>query len=327
MNNMKKTFLRSAAGLLLALLLSVQALAAAPERVIPGGGTVGIKLYAKGLVITETESRMAARQAGLRRGDTILEADGREIGTLEQLRRIVQTGRTLSLTVLRDGREAEFLVSPSETDEGYRLGASVRGSIAGIGTVTFYDPETKIFGALGHGVNEPGGAELLPMASGFLVRSSVASVKKGAAGAPGALEGEFDVTAATGAVLQNSGQGIFGVVREVPEGEPVAVAKADEVRTGEAEILANVEGRGVGRYRVRIDRLYPGAPSGRNLLLTVTDERLLARTGGIVQGMSGSPILQDGRLVGAVTHVLVGDPARGYGIFAETMLKTAYPDG
>jgi len=326
MKNMRKTFLKTTAGVLLALIWSVQALAAAPGSVIPGGSTIGIKLYAKGLVITETENNMPAKQAGLRQGDTILEADGEELDSLEELREIVRTGRPLSLTVLRDGKEAEFLVSPGRTSNGYRLGASLRDSIAGIGTVTFYDPETHVFGALGHGVNEPGQTELLPMASGFLVKSSVASVKKGARGAPGALEGEFDVTGTTGTVLQNSEQGLFGVVKQVPEEKRVPVARAEEARTGEAEILANVEGSGIERYAVRIDRIYPGAQSGRNLLLTVTDKRLIERTGGIVQGMSGSPILQNGKLIGAVTHVLVGDPTRGYGIFAETMMKTAYPD-
>jgi len=263
---------------------------------------------------------MAAEEAGLRCGDTILEVDGRTAESLAVLKSSVETGRAVTLTVLRGGREAEFLVSPEKTAEGYRLGASVRDSIAGIGTVTYYDPATKTFGALGHGVSEPGSTALLPLASGFLVRSSVAQVQKGVRGTPGALKGAFDLSGTIGTVTDNSERGIFGTVDEVPQAPSVPVAKSGEVKTGAAEILANVDGSGVEAYAVRIVRLFPGARSGRNLLLTVTDGRLLGKTGGIVQGMSGSPILQNGKLVGAVTHVLVSDPKKGYGIFAETML-------
>jgi len=319
---MKKTIFRALSGALLAFLLAAQALAA-PAYLIPGGNTVGIKLYARGLIVTSTVEDMAAEAAGLRRGDTILQVNGRTASSRDMLLAALQTGGAVELTVLRGGREAELLVSPVKTESGYRLGANVRDSIAGIGTVTFYDPETGEFGALGHGVGEPGGMSLLPTASGFLVSASVAEVQKGRRGAPGALKGEFDVTKAVGTVEENREHGIFGRVRQVPDRSAVPVAKPDEIHTGEAEILANVEGGSVERFSVRIDRLCPGAESGRNLLLTVTDKRLLDRTGGIVQGMSGSPILQDGKLVGAVTHVLVGDPARGYGIFIETMLDAA----
>jgi stage IV sporulation protein B len=301
---MKKSILRALSGVLLALSLAAQALAA-PAYLIPGGNTVGIKLYAEGLLVTSTVEHMPAQEAGIRRGDTILQINGERAASRDMLASALQTGSAVELTVLHAGREAELLVCPDKTDAGYRLGANVRDGIAGIGTVTYYDPETGAFGALGHGVSEPDSTALLPTSSGFLVRSRVAEVQKGRCGAPGALKGEFDVSKTIGTVGENRAHGIFGRVSEIPDQCAVPVAKPQEVRAGEATILANVEGGKVEPFSVRIDRLYPGAASGRNLLLTVTDSRLLALTGGIVQGMSGSPILQGGKLVGAVTHVCV----------------------
>lgn len=318
-----KMMRRLCTALLLAVLLAAQALAAVPEYLIPGGNTIGIKLYAKGLLVTQVGADSAAQAAGLREGDAILQVDGAPVSSARALSESIQNGRPVVLRLMRGGQEAEFLVSPQKTADGYRLGVSIRDHIAGIGTVTYYDPETGGFGALGHGVSGLVDAGLLPVSSGVVVSSTVAEVRRGSSGAPGALKGEFDLTHAAGSVTRNSPHGVFGVMESVPKKAAVPVGESSVVHTGSATILSNVSGDAVESFEIRIEKLYPEAENGRNMLLRVSDERLLDATGGIVQGMSGSPILQDGRLIGAVTHVLVNDPTRGYGIFIENMLDAA----
>ena len=308
--------------LVLALALSCQT-AAAGRALVPGGYTVGIKLYAEGLMVTEVESGAPAQQAGIRKGDIIIAADGKKTDSAQALLGSIQKGEPVVVRVERGGREAEFLVTPEKMQSGYRLGVLVRDHIAGIGTVTYYDPETGSYGALGHGVSSLDGTQLLMMQSGYLVRSSVAEIRAGMRGTPGELHGLFDVTDTVGTVEKNTSCGIFGTMTHPRQGQPVETAPAESVVTGPAEILSNVDGDQVQRFSICIDRVDTDAKNGRNLLITVTDEALLAKTGGIVQGMSGSPILQNGRLVGAVTHVLVSDPTRGYGILIENMLDAA----
>ncbi len=195
--------------------------------------------------------------------------------------------------------------------------------IAGIGTVTFYDPDTGKFGALGHGVSETGGG-LLNMKSGNAYDAAVLSVKRGKCGEPGQLKGTADPANAIGTLLRNTPQGVFGVTKQGWKGEPLPVATCEEVHTGRAAIRSTVESDTPRDYSVEILKIYPkDRADGRNLLLKVTDPKLLETTGGIVQGMSGSPIIQDGRLIGAVTHVLVNQPDTGYGIFIENMLEAA----
>jgi stage IV sporulation protein B len=194
--------------------------------------------------------------------------------------------------------------------------------MAGIGTVTWYDPNTKTFAALGHGITDVDTGALMPIRSGSILPTTVTGVEKGAKGAPGQLHGSFDLTQELGSLTVNSDSGVFGTLSDMTwTGDPMPVAKRSQVQVGEAEILANISGNEVEHYQVEIKRIYPqGLSQGRDLLIEVTDPALLSATGGIVQGMSGSPILQNGKLVGAVTHVLVNDPTQGYGILAEEML-------
>ena len=305
--------------LCLLLALCCQTLAAG-RTLVPGGYTVGIKLYAEGLMVTEVEPDAPAQRAGLRRGDVILTAGGKKTASAQALLDSIQSAEPIVVRVERGGHEAEFLVTPEKTASGYRLGILVRDHIAGIGTVTYYDPVNLQYGALGHGVSGLDGTQLLMLQSGYLVRASVAEVQTGTRGTPGELHGIFDVTDAVGTVEKNTACGIFGTLSQPKPGEAVQTAPASAVTTGAAEILSNVDGEQVQRFSIRIDRVDPDAKNGRNLLITVTDEALLAKTGGIVQGMSGSPILQNGKLVGAVTHVLVNDPTMGYGVLIENML-------
>lgn len=319
---MRKNILRWAAAMCAVLMLSAEA-AAAPRMLIPGGSTIGIKLDTEGLVVTGFADESSARQAGIRKGDVIVEVDGTAVHTAAALQESLDRDRVV-LTVMRNGREAEFCVTPQQTAEGARLGAYVRDSVAGIGTVTYYDPNTGAFGALGHGVNDAETSILMPLEAGVVIRSSVAQVQPGAVGKPGQLKGVFDVREILGEVETNTSHGIFGHLTVPVSGTPLPVADADEAETGPAQILSNVSGDTVCAYDVEIERVFLNDNgTGRNLLIHITDPALLRQTGGIVQGMSGSPILQNGKLLGAVTHVLVDDPSRGYGILLETMLDAA----
>lgn len=310
------------------------ALGERPARLVPVGQAVGIKLFSHGVMIvgladldTGQGSRSPARESGLKVGDIITELGGESVNTIEDVSEIVERSgaRPLSVTAMRKGHSLTTTAIPCLAEGSYRLGAWIRDSMAGIGTVTWYDPAAKTFCALGHGINDVDTTVLMPLKNGGIMAASVTGVQKGSAGAPGQLHGSFDLSGDLGTLTGNTDCGVFGQLNEGAfPGAAVDVARREQVYTGAATILCNVEGDEVREYSVEILRIYPFAASEtRNLMVQVTDPALLERTGGIVQGMSGSPILQDGRLVGAVTHVLVNDPRRGYGILAETMLCAA----
>ena len=297
---MRKQAIRLLAAFLAAASLSIQSFAL-PKTLIPGGSTMGIKIHSQGLLVTGFEKQSPARMAGLRKGDLILEADGKAVRTADQLRSCLKDGSVI-LTVRRSGKEAQFCVTP----EQQKIGAYIRDSVSGIGTVTYYDPETGEYGALGHGINDRETEVLLPVEAGVVVRSEVKEVKKGSSGTPGELKGKFDAKTILGSVDHNTTHGIFGELQIPVPGTPIPVAERKDIRLGEASILSNVSGDKVLAYSVRILEIHPHeTESGRNLLIRITDPQLLQTTGGIVQGMSGSPIIQDGKLVGAVTHVCV----------------------
>lgn len=314
-----KQAVRAAAVLVLAALLICPVGAA--RTVIPGGNTIGMHLQTDGVTVVEF-SEKAAENAGLERGDLICAVNGESVQTVQELTQAVQTerGKPMRLTVRRGEREFGVTLAATKTSEGWRLGVFVRDSINGIGTVTYYDPATGQFGALGHGISD--GNHLIPLRSGEVMPSLVASVHRGKCGEPGTLQGAVREGSVNGEILENTPQGVFGTM-EPMTGESVEVAKTEQIHTGNAVIRSNVRGTQVEEFSVRIRAIYPDEESGRNLLLEVTDPQLLELTGGIVQGMSGSPILQNGKLVGAVTHVLIDDPTRGYGIFIENMLTAA----
>ena len=326
--------LRYGAALVLAMALcATVALAAGTEgkRLVPVGHTVGVKLFARGVVVVKLpEGGTPARSCGLQTGDVIEACGGRTVTSTEQFQSLLQENgtETTELSVKRQGSPVTLSVEPERNEEGVCcIGAWVRDSMAGIGTVTYYDPDTNTFGALGHGINDVDTAQLMPLQSGSIMYSEVTDVKKGEKGAPGELHGAFQVNRDLGELYANTASGVFGRLEDgtLTDGlEPVPVAERKEVKTGAATILSNIAGDQVEEYQVEIIRVYPanGADT-RNLMLKVTDPRLLETTGGIVQGMSGSPILQNGKLVGAVTHVLVNDPTQGYGILAENMLLEA----
>ena len=336
-----KGVLRGGAAFLLALLLcgaapfgtGVTARAADSETsarmLVPVGHTVGIKLFARGvLVVKLTDGGTPAKDCGLQTGDVIVKCGGVSVTSTEQFQSLLQENGddATDLQIRRDGESMTLSVSPQQNDQGqYAIGAWIRDSMAGIGTMTYYDPESGAFGALGHGITDVDTAQLMPFSSGSILPSTVKAVKKGTSGQAGELRGDFDLTTDLGVLSANTSSGIFGTVEEETFtqnlGQALPVAESSQVHTGPAVILSNVEGDNVEEYDVEILQIVANSADGRDLVLSVTDPDLIAATGGIVQGMSGSPILQDGKFVGAVTHVLLSDPTKGYGILMETMLK------
>ena len=306
------------------------------KTVIPIGKAVGIKLFSDGVLVvglspveTEQGSCYPGRDCGLKEGDVITHINGEEVDTIEQVQAVVAQQRDTPLTIqaVRGQRQLQLTAEAAENSQGnYQLGVWLRDSMAGIGTMTFYDPESGIFGALGHGINDVDTAMLMPLESGSIMPASVSDVKKGESGSPGELHGQFDLKRDLGTLYANTNLGIFG---QMPlenletQHKPVPVASREEVEVGPATILSNIRGDEVEEFDIEIIKVYSPGENTRNLMIQVTDPELLDMTGGIVQGMSGSPILQNGRLVGAVTHVLVNDAARGYGILAENMFQQA----
>ena len=327
--------LRKSTARLLALVFSLslclqQVWASPGERtVIPLGKAVGIKLFADGaLVVGLSEGDPCpAKDCGLKEGDLILSMGDTKITSTEQVRDLLQDNgcEPLVMTVRRSGRDLTVTAVPTQGADGaWQLGAWIRDSMAGIGTLTYYDPATGSYGALGHGITDVDTAKLMPLASGSIMETTVKAVKRGQKGDPGELRGDFTVQRDVGTLTANTNGGIFGKVADagfIDQAQAIPVAAAHEVKCGPATILSTVNGSETREYQVEILRLYNGGQDTRNLMLRVTDPQLLAATGGIVQGMSGSPILQNGKFVGAVTHVLIEDPSRGYGIFMENMLK------
>jgi stage IV sporulation protein B len=306
--------------------------------VIPLGRTVGIKLFSDGVmvvglseIVTNNGSASPATACGLRTGDIITHINSDEVDSIEEVQSLLQNiaGEKMSIRVLRGEKQVQLTAQAVQcsTDGSYKLGAWIRDSMAGIGTTTFYDPETGIFGALGHGINDIDTALLMPLQSGSIMYASVTNVKKGVSGEPGELQGIFEVNRNMGELYANTGSGVFGILSDqslTGGAQSVPVAERYDVKVGSATILSNIAGNTVEEYSIEIIRVFPGTDGEkRDLMLKVTDPRLLETTGGIVQGMSGSPILQNGKLVGAVTHVLVSNPTQGYGILAQNMLSQA----
>ena len=320
-----RKFLRGAGmWLMLAAVLPLQANAA--RMLVPVGKVIGLQLRSDTLTVAAYDDVFGetARSAGLKIGDQIVEVDGRPVTCVEDIRNVLnKEEKSVELTVRRGGKCSSLSLEPRQTEDGPRMGVYLRQGISGIGTVTFYDPETGIFGTLGHGVSDSAGG-LLKMTDGNAYRAEVISVKKGKSGDPGQLKGAAESPEVFGSLLRNTPQGVFGTTCMGWEGSPMPTATYDEIRTGTAAIRCQVEDKAVREYSAEILKIYPATRTdGRNFLLKITDPELLRCTGGIVQGMSGSPIIQNGKLIGAVTHVLVNDPTRGYGIFIENMLDAA----
>lgn len=303
--------------------------------VVPGGQSFGIKLYTDGVIVVgvsnvdgEAGVVSPAKDAGLQVGDVITEINGTKVNTTEEVQETFNNsnGTPMKLKVKREDQYLTILFSLaySPTVEGYKAGIWIRDSTAGVGTVTFYNPENNTFAGLGHAVNDVDTNEVMPLLTGEAVKAKVTGVYKGTSGETGSLSCAF-IDEVIGSLKSNIKNGIYGnCVLPIDATQKVPVAACQEVQKGEAQILSTVEGEEPKLYSISIERInYSGDQDTKNMIIKVTDPELLEKTGGIVQGMSGSPILQNGMLVGAVTHVFVNNPTKGYAIFAESMLETS----
>ena len=306
----------------------------ADKRLYPGGMPFGIKFATDGVmivgfcdVVCESGTKNPASDAGLRINDMIKKVNGTALTGATDLTRFVEGsgGKALTVEYTRGGKTLTTTLTPAySTAEGkYKTGAYVRDGGAGIGTVTFIDPENYSFGGLGHGVCEASSGELVPMTRGSVVDVTISGVIRGEAGKPGEVKGYFS-SGKTGSLLKNSDCGVYGVFGSAPSVtacEPLAVGLRGELREGKAHIYCTLDTNKIEKYEISISAIDRKATGNKCFTIKVTDKALLDKTGGIIQGMSGSPIVQNGKLVGAVTHVLINDPTTGYGIFIENMLN------
>ncbi len=293
------------------------------KMLIPGGQSVGIQMNVKGALIVGVESDL-----GPKVGDMLVAVDGQTIDGPEDVMHIVSSsGDSVEVTVVRNKKRLKYTVEPyfDEETKSYKLGFWIKEKIAGIGTLTYYDVETGTFGALGHGIYEPETGMLLTTKDGLLLHTAVNQIQAGKAGTPGELGGViYNFETPIGQLAKNTEFGVYGTVVKnnyFMDIEPMIAASAEEIQEGPAYILSTIDGTAVKKYDIELTKVHRQyTVSSRGIELKVTDETLLENCGGIVQGMSGSPIIQNEKLVGAVTHVLVNDPTRGYGIFIENML-------
>ncbi len=311
-----------------------------PLMLIPGGMPFGVQLQTDGVLIVglspvnaptgKKKGNCPAEDAGISVKDVLLSIDGQKVSGVADVTRIIEEsgGRELDLELSRSGRTFTTKLKPikSEKDGKYRAGFWIRDSAAGIGTITFLCPKSHGFAGLGHGICDPNTGALMPMSRGSVMGVTIGSVRKGREGSPGELKGYF-CGGKCGALLGNTASGAYGVLSVFPKkhADPMPVGRAADVHTGEAYILCTLDGgsgdgMNVKKYPIKIVKIYDRKRKSKNFLIEVSDKGLIERTGGIVQGMSGSPIIQDGKLIGAVTHVMVEDPKQGYGIFIGNML-------
>lgn len=304
------------------------------EKIVTVCGTpFGVKMFTDGVLVvdfseieTENGRRCPASESGLLEGDLIKAINKTDVFRNEDVAEIIEKseGKELSFSILRNGKAMEISLIPEmlKDQSGYKAGFWVRDSSAGIGTLTFYDPEDLSFAGLGHAVCDIDTGTVLPFSSGEIVPAAITKIKKGVSGAPGELGGAFIGKDDLGTVKINNETGLYGTLEYTIEGIEMPVAHKQDIYEGSAVILSTVEGTEAEEYDILIEKIALSDDSlTKNMVIKVVDEELIEATGGIVQGMSGSPIIQDGKLIGAVTHVLVNDPTKGYGIFAENMLE------
>ncbi len=310
------------------------------KRLVVGGQSVGVTLFTEGALVVGTSDIIdeygntcnPAEQADIKPGDVIIKADGKEIENASNLSQIINSLKkeSIELCIDRAGKSIVRQVNAvkDSNDGKYRLGIWVRDSTAGVGTLTFYDPSTGNFGSLGHAITDVDTNTNLSIKEGELFESMVLDVKQGVSGSPGELKGSFDNSPSNmiGKLFSNTDYGIFGKMYEPIENsiypDSLPIATRDEVKTGKATIVTTVDDTGLKEFDCEIIRVNrQNQPEVKSMVIKITDEDLLERTGGVVQGMSGSPIIQDGKIVGALTHVFVNDPTQGYGIYIEWMLE------
>lgn len=304
-------------------------------KVVVLGTPFGIKIYTDGVMVVginevdgEDKDISPAKEAGLKLGDLITSINGQTVLTNEEVADIIEqsNGENITLNITRNKTKKVITLKPvlSKSSNTYKAGIWVRDSSAGIGTQTFYSPTTGIISGLGHGISDRDTGKILTVSNGETVKAEILAVQKSEKGNPGELKGKF-LEKVIGNIVLNDKTGLYSTVDdyEYDKEKLTEIALKQEIKTGNAKILTTVNGTKPQYYDCKIEKIsYNGALS-KNMLVRITDKSLISQTGGIVQGMSGSPIIQNGKLIGAITHVLVDDPTAGYAIFAENMLQTA----
>ena len=307
-------------------------------EVVPLGNLIGLKLYTDGVLVVgmseidgiDEKKYKPYENCGIEEGDMIVEINNTIVTSTADLVQCVNAskGSRIEIKYIKDGNILETSITPVKTSStSYKLGLWVRDAAAGVGTVSFYDPNSKTFAALGHGIMDVDTEDLLTIATGDFITTDIISIEKGEEGNPGKIQGSIDRQSKIGQVVKNTPFGVYGYLTDVSKlgvdvSNTVEVALRDEIEKGPATIICTLENGKKEEYSVEIEKIYKSNnEDNKSMLVKVTEERLLEKTGGIIQGMSGSPLMQNGKLVGALTHVLVNDPTTGYAVFADIMVK------
>lgn len=305
--------------------------------VVPLGNAIGMKLYTKGVLVVgmsqietdKNEKKKPYENSGIEQGDTILEINNNIVGNTEELIKEVENskGNTINIKYLRDDKTMKTDITPVKSKNTYKIGLWVRDAAAGVGTLTFYEPSTNLFMALGHGISDIDTEEIVNIANGELVTANIVSITKGRKGYPGEIRGTIDEGKTIGTIYKNTNFGVYGTVKnknylEADLTQEMEVAPRNEIKEGKAQIICQLENSAKKKYDIEIEKVYiNNNQNNKSMLIKITDKELLEKTGGIIQGMSGAPIIQEEKFVGAVTNVLVNDPTQGYGVFADIMIK------
>ena len=311
---------------LLAICFIPFSILAYPLTLLPGGETIGIGIQTKGIIVAgiyDINGIYPATEAGIKPGDIIIAADNKDITTIEELVSLINENHssTLNLTYLRNGNKNNTTLKLESSNGIIKTGLYVKDSITGIGTLSFIDPITKKFGALGHEITEKNTGLLLEIKDGTIFSSNVTKIDRSSDGIPGSKNALFYSEDIKGTINKNTHFGIFGTyTEELPNKKTYKVANADDINLGNAKMLTVIEGQNIEEYDIEILKLNK-KDDNKNILFEIVDEELLAKTGGVVQGMSGSTIIQGDYIIGAVNYVVVDNPKRGYGIFITNMLK------
>ncbi len=327
-----KKIKKSIAVLFVSVLLSIPNLTYAySDYIIPGGENVGILVNAKGIIIVgmyKVNDVYPGRIASLEVGDIITKVNDKKVTTISDMVKEIENSEdkeNIKIGYTRDNKEYDTILKLVKQQDGvYRTGLYVKDSINGIGTLTFIDPETKNYGALGHEIIETNTNEKLDIKDGKIYKSDITGIDKSERGNPGEKQAKYYPETIYGKILENTKSGIFGKYSaDMPTTDKIEVAKPSEVKLGPATIRTTLQDNKISEFNINIIKINPNEDDSKNILFEITDEDLLEKTGGVVQGMSGSPIIQNGKIIGAVTHVVVDNAKVGYGIFITTMLKEA----
>lgn len=309
-------------------------------KVVPLGNAVGLKLYTSGVLVvgmSEIEGEDSHKykpyeNTGIKEGDMLIEANGDSLTCTADLLNTVNksNGKDVSIKYVREGETIQTTITPIKTGENkFKLGLWVRDAAAGVGTVSFYEPSTGTFAALGHGIQDVDTAQLLNIAKGDFVTTKIVSIIKGKKGSPGKIQGSIENSTVVGEVYKNTEFGVYGKVTNISSlgldiSKAMEVANRDEIKIGPAKIICTLENNKTKEYNIEIEKIYKNNnENNKSMLVKVTDKELIEKTGGIIQGMSGSPVIQNNKVIGALTHVLVNDPEKGYAVFADLMIKQA----